>query len=244
MSYYFISDLHLSDHEPHLLELFEYFLTNILKQHDTLYILGDLFEYWIGEDKHSKTIQHIKTLLQNLKKRHIQWFFLAGNRDFLLSKKFIHDTHGILLPEKQVITLDQQRLLLLHGDTLCSDDVAYKAFRRKVNKKWLQRLFLSLPFRIRKKIVQRMRAKSIAQGKILDEKIMDASEQTIAEDLEKFQVEIMIHGHVHRPGVHAYWNTQRKQWQWRYVLADWDEKANYLCYHQGQFTLHYLSLPH
>jgi len=244
MAYYFISDLHLSDNEPHLLELFEYFLTNVLKQNDTLYILGDLFEYWIGEDKHSKAIKQVKTLLLNLKKRHIQWFFLAGNRDFLLGKKFLQDTYGTLLPEKQVITLDQYRILLLHGDTLCSYDVSYQAFRRTVKQKWLQLLFLSLPFFIRKKIVARMRDKSTAQGKMLDKKIMDVAEQTVAEDLEKFQTEIMIHGHVHRPGVHAYWHAKNQQWQWRHVLADWDEKANYLCYNQGHFTLHYLSLPH
>jgi UDP-2,3-diacylglucosamine hydrolase len=242
MAHYFISDLHLSDEQPHLLELFEYFLSNVLKPRDTLYILGDLFEYWVGEDKQSNTIQQVKILLLNLQKRQIEWFFLAGNRDFLLNKTFIAKTHGTLLPEKKCIILDDHPVLLLHGDTLCSNDLAYQAFRRKVTQKWLQHLFLWLPFFIRKKIALQMRKQSSTQGKILDEKIMDVCERTVAEEFEQYQARIMIHGHVHRPGVHAYWQQKNQQWQWRYVLADWDKKANYLRYADGAFTLHYLSM--
>lgn len=243
MADYFISDLHLSDHEPHLFKLFEYFLIAILKPKDMLYILGDLFEYWIGDDGTSNTIQQIKILLSSLQQRHIQWFFLAGNRDFLLNKKFLRQTNGIALSEKTLITRDNQRIMLLHGDTLCTYDLAYQAFRRQVNKKWVQRLFLTLPFFVRQNLVKKMRAKSMAQGKVLDEKIMDVAEETVAEEFEQFQADVMIHGHVHRPGAHAYWRIPTQKWQWRYVLADWDNKANYLVYDKGQFTSHYLSLP-
>jgi UDP-2,3-diacylglucosamine hydrolase len=199
-----------------------------------LYILGDLFEYWIGNDSSSTSVRQIKVLLRNLKQRHIEWFFLSGNRDFLLNKQFLRETHGIMLPEKTLITLDGKRILLLHGDTLCTHDLAYQAFRRQVNKKWLQRLFLSLPFFVRKKLTKKMREKSTVQGKLLDDKMMDVAEEAVTEDFDQFQAEIMIHGHVHRPGIHLY-----QQQQCRYVLADWDRYGNYLCYEHQQFTLGY-----
>ena len=145
MALYFISDLHLSDHQPHLLKLFEHFIQNILMPYDVLYILGDLFEYWIGHNKNSAADIKIHTLLKTLEQRKIKWFFLAGNRDFLVGKKFLQKIHGVQLPEKTLIDLDGQQTLLLHGDTLCTFDVAYQTFRHKVQQKWLQRLFLCQP---------------------------------------------------------------------------------------------------
>jgi UDP-2,3-diacylglucosamine hydrolase len=239
MALYFIADLHLSDRQPHLLKLFEHFIQNILMPNDTLYILGDLFEYWIGSNKNSTTDMQIHRLLKTLKTRKIKWFFLAGNRDFLIGKKLLKNIHGIPLAEKALIDLDGQPTLLLHGDTLCTFDLAYQAFRHKVQQKWLQRLFLSLPFFIRKNLVVRMRKKSEQSGQVLDKKMMDVAEHTVLEEFHAFNANIMIHGHVHLPGIHRYWDEQKQQWLTRYVLADWDAQGNYLCYNNQQLTLAY-----
>lgn len=234
MTTYFISDLHLSDQHPHLLKLFEHFIKEVLHENDQLYILGDLFEYWIGDDQISHTNNVVKRLLKNLQMRKISWYFLAGNRDFLVGKKFLEETNGILLPEKKVITLNGKSVLLLHGDTLCTNDVVYQAFRRKVNQKWLQKLFLMLPFVWRQKLANRLRDRSMAQGQALTEEMMDVAEVSVQEAFHGYQVDVMIHGHVHRPGVHVYTTTIR------YVLADWDTMGNYLRHDdQNGFSLNY-----
>jgi UDP-2,3-diacylglucosamine hydrolase len=233
MTTYFTSDIHLTDTKPQLLKLFEYFIRHILQSGDTLYILGDLFEYWIGDDQTSYVVQTTKTLLKHLAKRRVRWYFLAGNRDFLIGKKFLQETHGILLPEKEIITLNHHKILLLHWDTLCTNDYAYQAWRKKVQKKWLQKLFLMLPLWARQRMADRMRAQSLRQGALLTEMMMDVVEHSVAEEFEKYAVDVIIHGHVHRPAVHIY-DTDKM----RYVLADWDEKGNYLAY-DGQFELKY-----
>jgi UDP-2,3-diacylglucosamine hydrolase len=241
MSTYFISDLHLSDHQPHLLKLFKYFIESILQPHDTLYILGDFFEYWIGDDQTSHVVNHTKQVLKTLARRQIQWYFLAGNRDFLLGKKFLAETHGELLAEKTVVSLGAHRVLLLHGDTLCTNDLAYQAWRRKVQQKWLQKLFLILPLSWRQSIANRMRQKSMMQGQQLTLDMMDVEEKAVQEDLNAYQVNTMIHGHVHRPGIHIFRNEQGLSFT-RYVLADWGTMGNFLRYDGQQFDLVYFNL--
>jgi UDP-2,3-diacylglucosamine hydrolase len=241
MSTYFISDIHLSDHQPQLLKLFKYFIESILQPNDTLYILGDFFEYWVGDDQYSHMVNQTKQLLKALAQRNIEWYFLAGNRDFLLGKKFLAKTHGKLLAEKTLIPLGAHRVLLLHGDTLCTNDSAYQAWRSKVQKKWLQKLFLFLPLSWRQSIANRMRQKSMMQGQRLTLDMMDVAETAVQEDFDAYQANIMIHGHVHRPGIHIYQNKQGAPLT-RYVLADWGTMGNFLRYDGQQFDLVYFNL--
>ncbi len=239
MAIYFISDLHLTDNQPHLNKLFTHFVHHILQPYDTLYILGDWFEYWIGEDFSSLTQKIIVRLLLSLRERKITWYFLAGNRDFLLNEKTLKKYDGHLLPEYYLMTLNQQKTLLLHGDMLCTDDVKYQAWRKKVHQKWLQKLFLILPLKIRKKIADRMREKSQQQAMELTQTMMDVNKESVLKTFSDFKITLMIHGHVHKPGVHFYWDSLKQEWLTRYVLADWDIMGNFLRYDNDQFELAY-----
>jgi UDP-2,3-diacylglucosamine hydrolase len=240
MAIYFISDLHLSEHEPHLTQLFEHFMAQILQPQDTLYILGDLFEYWIGDDQDSATIQRIKTLLKDLAARQIQWYFLAGNRDFLIGKKFLKQTGGNLLPEKYLLTVGPHKVLLLHGDTLCTLDHNYQAFRKKVQQRWVQKLFSLIPLKKRLNIVSKMRQKSQQQGEYLNDAMMDVVEADVMQEFNHYDADIMIHGHVHRPAIHIYDNQAQKRY--RYVLADWNQQGNYLRFDKQGFELRYFDV--
>lgn len=241
MATYFISDIHLSDHQPHLFRLFRFFIQQILQPNDTLYILGDLYEYWIGDDQQSQVVNASKELLKELDKRNISWYFLAGNRDFLVGKKFLKETRGHPLPEKIRIRLGAHHVLLMHGDTLCTNDFAYQAWRRKAMQPWLQKIFLMLPLLWRQSIARRMRAKSMSSGKQLTMEMMDVSAFTVGEEFAIYDVDIMIHGHVHRPGIHHYKNPLTHHPLWRYVLADWDAMGNFLRYDGQRFDLMYFT---
>jgi len=145
MPIYFIADLHLSESHPQLTALFQKFIQEKAVHAQAVYILGDLFDFWIGDDENSPLVQTIKQTIHDLTKRGIACYFIHGNRDFLIGKTFARDTGMTLLPEYAVVDLFGTPTLLCHGDTLCTDDHSYQKFRRTVHQKWLQRLFLLLP---------------------------------------------------------------------------------------------------
>lgn len=235
---YFIADLHLSEAQPHLTALFHHFLEVILQPGDQLYILGDLFEFWIGDDHLSLYQQNLQKTLAKLTVKRISWYFLAGNRDFLVSKKFIVNAGGHYLVEPQMIVCHHKLLLLIHGDTLCIHDHAYQRFRAWVHQAWLQRLFSLLPWQWRMKVAEKMRAES-RNAKPYDPRIMDAAPEAVEHLFVHYPVEAIIHGHTHRPSIDCYYQQRPCM---RIVLADWHEQGNYCVLDEsGVFRLEYFS---
>ncbi len=198
----FISDIHLSPQEPTITAGFIAFLEREACCADALYILGDLFDTWIGDDDPSPLHQQVAAALFRLSSTGIPCYFIHGNRDFMLGKRFASQSGLRLLPAQQVIDLYGQPALIMHGDTLCTDDKRYQRFRRVVHQRWLQRLYRCLPFSLRLMIGNRIRTNSKAakQQKFLE--IMDVSQQTVEQVMQNCRVQRLIHGHTHRPAVH------------------------------------------
>lgn len=215
MRYYFLADLHLSENQPEITHLFLQFLREKAPLAKAVYILGDLFDFWVGDDEQSELIQKVKTALKQLADSGIKLYFICGNRDFLIGKRFAKESGLILLPDYQLIDLFGKKTLICHGDTLCIDDLRYQQFRRKVHQKWRQKLFLCLPLWLRLNIANKIRAKSQAdkQGKSLA--IMDVNADFTAKTVDNFGAEWLIHGHTHRQAVHSEPNFTR------IVLGDW-----------------------
>ncbi|PKH21416.1 UDP-2,3-diacylglucosamine diphosphatase [Enterobacterales bacterium CwR94] len=220
----FIADLHLCPEEPAITAGFLHFLQHDAREADALYILGDLFEAWIGDDDPVPLHAQIAAALKALKQHGVALYFIHGNRDFLLGYHFAAASGMTLLPEEQVLTLYGQRVLILHGDTLCTDDEGYQRFRRKVHQRWLQKLFLALPLRLRQRIARRMRAGSQSANQHKSAAIMDVNPQAVKETLRRHHVLLMIHGHTHRPAVHSLEIDQQPAQ--RFVLGAWHTEGS------------------
>lgn len=158
MATLFIADLHLQTEEPAITAGFLRFLAGEAREADALYILGDLFEAWIGDDDPNPLHQQIASAINALTQSGVPCYFVHGNRDFLVGQRFARACGMRLLAEENVLDLYGRRVLIMHGDTLCTDDPGYLAFRAKVHTPWIQRLFLALPLFIRRRIAARMRA--------------------------------------------------------------------------------------
>lgn len=229
MQRFFIADIHLNDNEPGITTGFLHFL-NELPSESELYILGDLFDYWIGDDDVSPLNKSIALALNALKNRNIQTYFIHGNRDFLVGPRFAKQSRMQLLPDIELLNSNQLNVLILHGDLLCTDDESYQRFRRKIHNKWLQRLFLWLPRCIRRKIATRLRGESQHHNQIKSEYIMDVNQETVNSMVQAFQADIMIHGHTHKPAVHDF--TIDDKLVKRFVLGAWHDGINYI--HQNE----------
>ncbi|QHM76306.1 UDP-2,3-diacylglucosamine hydrolase [Mixta theicola] len=195
----FIADLHLCQEEPAITAGFLHFLQREAQTADALYILGDLFEAWIGDDDPNPLHQQIAVALRALP---LPVYFIHGNRDFLLGQRYARACGMTLLPEEQVVQLYGKAVLIMHGDTLCTDDAGYQRFRRKVHQRWLQRLFLALPLRLRQRIAARMRDGSKDANQHKSAAIMDVNAQAVSAVMQRHQVQWLIHGHTHRPATH------------------------------------------
>ncbi|MCG7365063.1 UDP-2,3-diacylglucosamine diphosphatase [Pantoea tagorei] len=217
----FIADLHLCQEEPAITAGFLRFLAREAPRCDALYILGDLFEAWIGDDDPNPLHQQVAAALRALP---VPVYFIHGNRDFLLGKAYGRASGMTLLPEEQVLERYGHRVLILHGDTLCTDDAGYQRFRAKVHQRWLQRLFLALPLFIRQRIAARMRdgSKQANQHKSLT--IMDVNADAVEAAMLRQQTRLMIHGHTHRPAIHRF--TLQGAPAERAVLGAWHERGS------------------
>lgn len=224
MATLFIADLHLQTEEPAITAGFLRFLAGTAREADALYILGDLFEAWIGDDDPNPLHRQIAAALKALAESGVPVYFIHGNRDFLLGQRFARESGMTLLPEEKVLELYGKRLLILHGDTLCTDDAGYQAFRTKVHQPWLQRLFLALPLFIRTRIAAKMRAGSKSANRTKSQAIMDVNPQAVVKVMEKHQVQHLIHGHTHRPDIHAL--TANGEPAYRYVLGAWHSEGS------------------
>ena len=220
---YFIADLHLSENRPHLLALFRQFMQEQAPEAEKLYILGDLFDFWIGDDEQSDLISEVQQLIRHLTEKGVPCYFQHGNRDFLIGKKFANACGLTLLPTYQVIDLYGTPTLLCHGDTLCVDDVKYQHYRKKVHQKWRQWLFLHLPLKVRLKIAEKIRAKSRQDKQLKSTEIMDVNADFVQQIFAQFHVTQMIHGHTHRQKHH-----EIPPHFHRIVLGDWGETSSLL----------------
>lgn len=203
MATLFIADLHLQTEEPAITAGFLRFLRGEAKSADALYILGDLFEAWIGDDDPNPLHREMAAAIKALVDSGVPCYFIHGNRDFLIGQRYARESGMTLLPEEQVLDLYGRNILIMHGDTLCTDDTGYLAFRAKVHTPWIQKVFLALPLFIRNRIAARMRAGSKAANSSKSMTIMDVNPQAVVSVMEKHGVQWLIHGHTHRPDVHS-----------------------------------------
>ena len=225
MNRYFISDLHLDETSPHTTALFQSFAED-LKDNDPqteLYILGDLFESWIGDDYENELHNEMKATLKSLTGSGIKVFFLYGNRDFLIGEEFLSETGVELLIDPFLLRSNGKTILPTHGDQMCTDDVEYQTFRSIVRNPDWQKDFLNFPISKRLKIAGETKdaSKQSKQEKSMD--IMDVNEEEVLRVFKQHGVNTMIHGHTHRPMIHEL--QIDGSLCSRYVLGDWNKTS-------------------
>ncbi|HJU08091.1 MAG TPA: UDP-2,3-diacylglucosamine diphosphatase [Rhodanobacteraceae bacterium] len=222
----FISDLHLDDSRPRIVELFESFLASEARDADALYILGDLFEAYIGYDDDVPLPARVASALRSASDSGVPVFFIAGNRDFLLGESYAQRAGMQLLDDGTVVDLYGTPTLILHGDTLCTDDAAYLAFRSQVRDPAWQKMFLSQPLSARRAFAAKARDASRAHVSQTNMAIMDVNRHAVEAALRGASVTRMIHGHTHRPAIHDFELDGEKAQ--RIVLGDWYEQGSVL----------------
>lgn len=222
----FISDLHLCPARPAINRTFFDFLRGPATQAEALYILGDLFEYWAGDDDDDPFHASVSTALRALHEGGVALYLIHGNRDFLIGERFTAAYGAQLLPDPTLLDLYGARTLLMHGDTLCTDDTGYQKFRAKVRNPAYQHQFLAQPLPKRKEIIAGLRAENAEEKQQKSEAIMDVTIATVEAELRKHGYPRLIHGHTHRPALHQ----QRVDGHLceRWVLADWYASGSYL----------------
>ena len=227
MATLFISDLHLDPSRPGSTRLFGEFVDGEARKADALYILGDLFEAWVGDDDPSETGAFVAEKLKALADSGVPVHFMHGNRDFLVGEDYARRAGFTLLPDPTRIELRGKPVLLMHGDTLCTDDLAYQKFRAQTRDPAWQKQFLAQPLAARMAFARQARAASQAhQGGLRDagtmETITDVAPAAVAQAFSDHGVDTLIHGHTHRPAIH------RDAGRTRIVLGDWYEQGSVL----------------
>jgi UDP-2,3-diacylglucosamine hydrolase len=216
----FISDLHLQPAHPATSAAFFDFLEQHARRAQHLYLLGDLFEYWAGDDDISDPFhQQVIAALRSVSDAGVVVYWIAGNRDFLVGARFAEAANLILLPETWVAEIGGQRLVVLHGDAQCTEDVKYQEFRAMVRQPAWQQQFTAMPLAQRKAIIAGLRENSRKEQGSKSYEIMDVTPQAIADVFAQTGTDVMIHGHTHRPALHQ---ADGKR---RYVLPDWEPDA-------------------
>ncbi|MEX0385605.1 UDP-2,3-diacylglucosamine diphosphatase [Spiribacter onubensis] len=234
----FIADLHLDPVRPDAMEAFLAFTRGQAREAAALFILGDLFEAWIGDDARPPD-EPVSPALAALAASGTDIFLMHGNRDFLLGDDFCDAAGATRLEEPAVIHVDDEPVLLEHGDALCIDDVAYQAFRAQVRDSAWQAGFLSLPIEERLRQAQAARTRSGEEMAGKAEAIMDVNSDAVSQRLRDWQVRRLIHGHTHRPAVHEFELDGRSAA--RIVLGDWFEQGSVLRVKEERYTLETLS---
>jgi len=223
----FISDLHLAEERPQISEVFFEFVANIASHAEALYILGDLFEYWIGDDDLEEPLNAaVAQALAGLGARGVAVYFMHGNRDFLIGRAFAERARAGLICDPTTLDLYGTPTVLMHGDTLCTDDVDYQKFRAMARNPKFQADFLAQPIEARRKRVGQLREINAQAKQAKSAEIMDVSQATVEDTLRKFNYPRLIHGHTHRPARHVHTVDGRQCERW--VLNDWYERGGYL----------------
>lgn len=248
----FISDLHLNEDRPDITQAFLSFIKALIalpkiNQPQALYILGDLFELWCGDDENTELHQQIAQAFNSLNQTNIPCYFQHGNRDFALGLRYAKSAQINLLPENHVINLFGIPTLLTHGDLLCTKDLNYLRMRKYLHNPIILRLIHLLPLRVRQKLVDNIRqtsiksrAKTLAliqENPSLAAQILDKyniEESTVETNFKHFSVQQIIHGHTHKPDIHYYEIDQKTCI--RIVLDDWDQQAGIIYFDENGFT--------
>jgi UDP-2,3-diacylglucosamine hydrolase len=232
-----ISDLHLCEERPALTDAFLRFCDHKAEGCAALYILGDLFEVWLGDDQleHDPLARRIAVSLATLAGHGTPVFFMHGNRDFLIGERFARDAGLCLLGETHTIERSGEKALLMHGDALCTDDLPYQQFRTMVRASDWQRAFLSKPYAERAAIARSLRTQSDVEKSMKAEAIMDANELAVRDVFNASGCTRLIHGHTHRPARHVIAGSDGTPWV-RDVLPDWRRAACGLEWHEGRWA--------
>ncbi len=232
----FISDLHISLEKKEITHRFLSFLETRAPQASALYILGDLFDSWVGDDDNMPPNKSVKQALRRLTASTTHVFLQQGNRDFLLGHRFAEETGVVLLGDYEVIDLFGTQTLLTHGDLLCSDDIAYQQFRAKSHSEEWKKNVLSKPLLVRLLVARWYRFRSHFHKRNKSQDIMDVNQQTVAEMMKQYGCFRLIHGHTHRPAIHDFEiNGISAE---RFVLADWKNSwAEILCWNETGFRI-------
>lgn len=231
MTTLFVSDLHLESSRPQITELFETFLAGEACKADALYILGDLFDAWIGDDDPSPLAARIAHALRAVADAGVPLYFIRGNRDFLLGDDYASRCGMRLLPDPAVVVLYGRPTLLMHGDLLCTDDIAYQQFRAQSREPDWQRQFLAQPLHARQAFAQEARLASREhqaglQHDVSMERITDVSPAAVSQLYGRYGIDRLVHGHTHRPAVHDLELGGRDCT--RIVLGDWYQQGSVL----------------
>jgi UDP-2,3-diacylglucosamine hydrolase len=234
----FISDLHLDRSEPATIEQFLSFLRSDAAQAQALYILGDFFETWIGDDDPDTHKRRIVGALRELTASGVPCFVMHGNRDFLIGKRFCRETGAQLLKDHEFVELFGEAVLLMHGDTLCIDDADYQRLRRIVRNPFVKGILRALPLKTRERLADRMRAGSKAHLQRVEQSaptIMDVNQNAVVAEFARHGVRYIVHGHTHRPGVHRVETPEGICT--RIVLGDWYTQGSVLRWDENGFEL-------
>jgi UDP-2,3-diacylglucosamine hydrolase len=235
----FVSDVHLDAGAPEAIEQFLDFLKVHAMHAEALYILGDLFETWVGDDDADLQKARVSASLRELTASGVAAFIIHGNRDFLLGRAFCKLTGCELLSDPIIVELDGESVLLTHGDALCTDDHAYQALRANVRAPEWQRRFLALPLAARARLANQARAGSQAHTARVVPEIMDVNANAVTASFNALGVRRMVHGHTHRPAVHD--GVMGNEPVQRIVLGAWYEQGSYLWYERGRYELRELA---
>ncbi len=225
---FFISDLHLCEERPDITRLFDRFAEEIAPAAASLYILGDLFEYWIGDDQLDidPLAQKVAAQLATLATKGTKIFFMHGNRDFLLGERFARAANLEILADPTMVNIGSAPVLLMHGDTLCTDDTAYQSFRTQVRSAAWQQAILAKPIAERLALAKSIRSQSDIEKSMKPEAIMDVNADAVSAAFRDNGYPVMVHGHTHRPAKHVRLLDGRSCVRW--VLQDWHNIGGYL----------------
>lgn len=233
MNTLFISDLHLNPERPEMVALFRRFMRGPAREADALYILGDLFDYWIGDDDQTPFHQQVISEIRNLTDSGTPCYFIAGNRDFMIGRRFARESGIKILPEPSVIDLYGQPTVLLHGDTLCTNDKAYLRFRKIIRNPVLLSFLRHLPLSLRRKLARHLQSGSKTQQPLTQAQLerMDATHAAVEQTMQQHECRLLIHGHTHRPATHQHPTGTR------IVLGDWYQQGSVLISHKLGLSL-------
>lgn len=227
----FISDLHLQESFPERTEMFLEFLKTTALKAKELYILGDLFEAWIGDDVDTEFNRTVQSALKQFTASGIPVYLMPGNRDFLLGEKFAKNTGVTIFDDPSEICLYARPTLLTHGDILCTNDRSLMWFRKFSHAPILQKCFLILPVSLRKFLAQKIRAKSKKDALLKTDEVKGIVNSTVLDLMHKYKLNQIVHGHVHMPAIHEI-KTENFTGR-RIVLGAWDKSPNYVIYYKN-----------
>lgn len=237
---FIISDLHLEESRPDITQAFLGFMDDIEPKAEALYILGDFFESWIGDDEDTELQLLIKRRLRAFSDQGKQLYFMHGNRDFLIGELFAKQTGATILPDPSIVEFNGEKVLLMHGDSLCTGDTGYMKFRQTIRNPSFLEPFLKRSLEERRITAQQLRAMSQANNQNKSMEIMDVTPEEVLQEMSKHQVQTLIHGHTHRPNIHSLFVNEAPGK--RIVLGDWDKTLWYIEI-DGEIELKQGSLP-